>query len=156
VGGGLGAGLAPTWTALGRFLFAVHNGHWLFELGAEGSLPATGQLDTGARFSQRLLLGTAAGCAERGALAACAVAKLGGITVRGIDVDKSNSPTGFVAQVGPRLGGSYQLGNHVGLHARIDGLFLLTPWTVELNDVAAWTMPRFGVSAGIDLSIRVE
>lgn len=156
VGASLGAGVAPTWTALGRLLFVVHNGHWLFELGAEGSLPATGRLDTGERFSQRLFLGTAAACAERGALVACAVAKLGGITVRGIDVDKSNSPTGFVAQVGPRLGGSYQLGDHVGLHARIDGLFLLTPWTVELNQVAAWTMPRFGVSTGIDLSIRIE
>ena len=130
--------------------------HWLFELGAEASLPATGRLDTGARFSQRLLLGTAAACAERGALAACAVAKLGGITVRGIDVDRSNSPTGFVAQVGPRLGWSYLMGDHVGLLARIDGLFLLTPWTVALNNVTAWTMPRIGASVGIDFFIRVE
>ena len=156
VGGSLGASVAPTWTALGRLLLAVHDGRWLFELGAEGSLPATGRLDTGERFRQRLLLGTAAACAERGALAACAVAKLGAITVRGIDVDRSNSPTGFVAQVGPRFGGSYRIGDHLGLLARIDGLFLLTPWTVELNQVAAWTMPRFGVSAGIDLFIRVE
>lgn len=156
VGGSLAAGVAPTWTALGRLLLALHNGRWLFELGAEGSLPATGRLDTGEGFRQRLLLGTAAACAERSALAACAVAKLGGVMVRGMDVDRSNSPTGFVALLGPRLGASYQMGDHVGLLARIDGLFLLTPWTVEVNQVAAWTMPRFGVSAGIDLFVKVE
>jgi len=128
----------------------------MFELGAEGSLPATGRLDTGGRFDQRLLLGTAAACAERGALSACAVAKLGGMRARGIDVDKPGSPTGFVAQVGPRFGWSYLMGDHVGLLARIDGLFLLTPWTVELNQVPVWTMPRLGANAGIDFFIRVE
>jgi hypothetical protein len=156
VGGSVGLGLAPTWTMLGRLLIAVHNGRWLFELGAEGSLPSTGQLDTGERFDQRLFLGTAAACAERGAFLACAVAKLGGMRARGLDVDKPESPTGFVAQVGPRLGWSYLLGDHVGLLARIDGLFLLTPWTVELNQAPAWTMPRLGASAGIDLFFRLE
>jgi len=155
-GGTVAAGVAPSLAVLGRLLFAVHDGHWLFEVGAEGSFPATGGLDTGERFSQRLLLGTAAACAEHGVLAACAVAKLGGITVRGIDVDRANSPTGFVAQIGPRVGVSYGLGNHLGLHARIDGLFLVTPWAVELNGVTAWTMPRLGVSAGIDLSVRLD
>ena len=156
VGGALGLGVAPDWTALGRLLLAIHNGRWRFELGAEGSLPVSGQLDTGERFSQRLWLGTAAACADRDAWSACAVTKLGGITARGMDLDKSYSPTGFVAQVGPRLGWSYLMGDHVGLLARIDGLFLLTPWTVALNNVTAWTMPRIGASAGIDFFIRVE
>lgn len=155
-GGTVAAGVAPSLAALGRLLFAVHNGRWLFEVGAEGSFPATGGLDTGERFSQRLLLGTAAACAEHGVLAACAVAKLGAITVRGIDLDSANSPTGFVAQLGPRVGASYWMGNHLGLHARVDALFLVTPWTVELNGVTAWTMPRLGVSAGIDISVRLE
>jgi hypothetical protein len=37
---------------------------------------------------------------------------------------------------------------------RLDVLALLTPFTVELNQVEQWKMPRLGALAGIDLSAR--
>jgi hypothetical protein len=65
-----------------------------------------------------------------------------------------SSPTGFVAQAGPRLAATLELGGQILLLGHADALFLLTPWTVELNHTAIWTMPRFGAALGIDLAAR--
>jgi len=37
-----------------------------------------------------------------------------------------------------------------------DALYLLTPWTVHVNHVVAWTMPRVGAVAGIDLAVKFQ
>jgi hypothetical protein len=100
------------------------------------------------------VLGTVAACGLRGSTSACAIVKLGQIGVQGVGVDKPASPEGFVAQVGPRLAYSIGLGDHLALVGHADALYLLTSWTITVNHVAVWTMPRLGAVAGIDLAVR--
>ena len=154
-GASVGLGLGPRVVTQGRLFAAVHDGRFLVELGAEASVPSSSRFDAGG-FRYHLLQGTLAACRELGPLSACAIAKLGRLNVQGIDIDEPQSPRGFIAHVGPRLGWSVLLGDHVGLQARADGGYLLTPWTVELNHVPVWTMPSFSVSAGLDFFLRLE
>src|SRR6185436_19738220 len=74
-----------------------------FELGAEASLPSRYETATGDGFEQRVLVGSAAGCAFFGKLSGCIVNKLGRLSVRGFGVDRPNSASGTLAQIGPRL-----------------------------------------------------
>jgi len=154
VGPSAGFGLGPDPIAQGRIFLSVASGQSAFELAAEASLPSTTRQEYGGGFRHQLLLGTAAGCGLRGSSSACAIIKLGRIGVQGVDVDKPASPGGFVAQVGLRLGYSLRLSDRLALVGHADALYLLTSWTVDVNHVAVWTMPRLGAVAGIDLAVR--
>ena len=157
VGGGgpsAGLGLGPDPIAQGRLFLSVQFGQAALELGIEASLPSTTRQDYGGGFRHHLVLGTVAACGLRGSTSACAIVKLGQIGVQGVGVDKPASPEGFVAQVGPRLAYSIGLGDHLALVGHADALYLLTSWTITVNHVAVWTMPRLGAVAGIDLAVR--
>jgi hypothetical protein len=156
LGPSVGFRLGPDPIAQGRAFLAVQYGKGSIELGAEASLPSTTRLPNGGGFRHQLTLGSLATCGWHRSISACALAKLGRIQVRGIGVDAPASPAGFVAQVGPRLNFSLGLGDHLVLMAHVDALYLLTPWTVYVNHVPAWTMPRFGAVAGIDVAANFQ
>ncbi len=150
----VGLGLGPDPIALGRLFFAVQRGRIGLELGGEASLPDnTRQVEAGG-FRHQLMLGTLAGCGVFDSVSACGLAKLGSIHVDGVGVDVPNSSSGFVALVGPRAAYSLGLGGSFLLGAHVDVLYLLTPWTVDLNHMTVWTMPRLGGEAGIDIGLR--
>ena len=156
LGPAVGIGLGPDPIAQGRLFGAVQYGRGSIELGAEASLPSTTHLSGGGGFRHQLMLGSLAACGWHGPISACALAKLGRIQVKGIGIDEPASPAGFVAQVGPRFTYSLGLGDDLVLMAHVDALYLLTPWTVYVNHVAVWTMPRFGAVAGIDVAVNFQ
>ncbi len=154
LGSSLAFGVAPHTVAQGRLFLALQRGWVGLEAGAEASLPSTHREAYGGGYRYEQLLGTLAACGYAGTFSVCGVGKLGQIHVRGTGVDKPASSSGFLAQVGPRLGYSLGLGNHLALLGQVEALYSLTPWTVDLNQVTVWTMPRLGAVAGIDLTAR--
>jgi hypothetical protein len=150
----VGLGLAPAASVQGRLFLAAEFTRVALEIGAEASLPTTTYQDHGGGFRYQLTLGTLVACARHGSMEVCGLGKLGRLGVRGVAVDRPASATGFVAQVGPRVAYSLALGDHLALQAHVDALLLLTPWTVDVNHVPMWTMPRFAGVAGIDVAVR--
>lgn len=154
VGASTGLGLGPNPVAQGRLFLSLGFGRASSEVGVEATLPATTRQGYGGGFRHQLVLGTWAGCGLHRSSAACLVVKLGQLGVRGVGVDKPASPGGFLAQTGLRLGYSIGLGDHLVLVGHADALYALTAWTVEVNHVAVWTMPRLSALVGIDLALR--
>jgi hypothetical protein len=154
IGFGLGPGPGPVFQ--GRLFAALQWGRVALEAGAEASLLSTMREAYGGGFRHKLQLGTLAACGRLKSFSACGLTKAGRIQVEGIGVDKPASPEGLMVQVGPRLAYSLEFGDHLFLHAHLAALYLVTPWTVELNHVAVWSMPRFGTVAGIDLAFRLR
>jgi hypothetical protein len=158
VSGGAGTaaalGLGPNPVAQGRLLLSLGFGQASSELAVEATLPSTTRQEYGGGFRHRLVLGTWAGCGLRGSTSACVVVKLGQLGVEGNGLDRPASAGGFVAQTGLRLGYSVALGDRMVLVGHADALYLLTSWTIQVNHVAVWTMPRLSALAGIDLALR--
>jgi len=154
IGTAIGYGLGPNPVVQGRLFLALQSGWFGLEGGAEASLPSTKREAYGGGFRHDLQLGTLGLCGWYTSIAACGLGKIGRVHVQGLGVDKPNSSDGLAAQLGPRFAYSLQLGNHFVLLEHIEALYLLTPWTVELNRVVVWSMPRFSVSAGIELAVR--
>ena len=61
---------------------------------------------------------------------------------------------GWFSQAGARVVATGELGGPYFVAARVEGLVMLSSWTVALNDVAAWTTPRVGVLLGLDVGAR--
>lgn len=153
-GPAVGVGLGPGAIGLGRFFGAVQH-RWVgFELGAETSLASTTRQAYGGGFRHQLTLGSLAACAWQGSISACALTRLGRIQVEGVGVDVPASPKGLVAEAGPRVAYSLGLDQHLALLGHVDALCSLTSWTVYVNHVAVWTMPRFAAVAGINVVAR--
>jgi hypothetical protein len=154
IGSTIGLGLGPHLVGQGRLFLALQAGWVGVEAGVEASLPTTKREAYGGGFRHDLLLGTLAPCGWHGPIFICGLGKVGRIHVQGLGVDRPASAGRILAQLGPRLGYSLGLGNHLALLGHIEALYLLTPSTVDLNHVVVWTMPRFGAVAGIDLAAR--
>ncbi len=152
-GPAVGVGLAPHAVGLGRLFAAVRSRSLVGELGAEFTAPSRTNVDGDRGFRHGFMLAAAAGCGSRGPLDGCALAKLGQIRVEGAGVDHPASPRGVVAQVGMRIAYSLPLDHHLVVRGHLDGLYLLTPWTIDLNREAVWAIPQFGAVAGIDLAV---
>jgi hypothetical protein len=154
-GPAIGVGLAPATIGLvGRFFGAVQHGWVGLEFGAEASRATTTLQAYGGGFRHQLVQGTLAGCVWQGPFSACALGKLGRIQVEGVGVDVPASPKALVAQAGPRVAYSLGLDQHLFLQGYVEALCSLSSWTVYVNHVAVWTMPRFATVAGIDLAAR--
>lgn len=154
VGLSLGAGLAPTAVGQGR-VFASLRRRWLgFELAAEATTSSTKRQDYGGGFQHELMLGTFAACYWQEPVAACGIVKFGRLQAQGSGVDIPASPRGFVAQTGPRLAYELGLGRHLAVLGHVEALWLFTPWTVNVNHQAVWTMPRIAAIVGLDVAAR--
>jgi hypothetical protein len=154
LGPSLAWGISPSTAATARLFLGVRRNHLSIEIGAEASYPSKDQKWDGSGFRQVLIGGSAGLCGHHSALAGCVLAKASELRVEGLGLDLTHSPTAFIAQAGLRLAATVGLGKAWFVTAHLDGLVLLTPCTVELNDVGVWEMPRVGALAGIDLAAR--
>jgi len=150
----IGLRLAPAAIVQGRLFLAAEFTRIALEIGAEASLPTTAYQDNGGGFRYQLTLGALAACVRHRSMEVCGLGKLGRLGVHGVSVDKPASAVGFVAQVGPRVAYALELGDHFSVLAHVDALYLITPWTVDVNHVPMWSMPRFAGVVGIDLAAR--
>jgi hypothetical protein len=124
------------------------------DLGAEASYPSDTQRWGGSGFRSMFIGGTAGLCGHHSALSGCAIAKASELRVEGLGLDRPKRASGIVAQAGLRLAANIGLGNSWLVAIHLDGLGLLAPCVVELNNVHVWEMPRLSALAGVDLAAR--
>ena len=154
LGPALAIGVAPETTGLARLFVSGRRDRFSLELAVDAALPATRHEVDGSGFSlDRFAAGTA-GCAHFRMLAGCLTATGGLLRASGVGVNAPASPTGWFSQLGARVAATLDFGDRFFATARVDGLVMLSPWTVTLNDIAAWTTPRVGALIGLDLGAR--
>ncbi len=117
-------------------------------------MPATKNEVDGTGFSLDRFAGGAAACGHARAFAACVTGTLGVLRARGTGVDAPAAPSGMFSQVGARIAATLDFGGRYFAAARLDGLVMLSTWTVTLNQTAAWTTPRVGALIGVDVGAR--
>ena len=154
LGPSLAWGISPSTAANARLFLGIRRNDLSGEVGAETSYPSSARKWGGSGFRELLISGSAGACGHHGVLAACLLGKAGQLRARGLGLDQPRSPTAFVAQIGLRLAAGLALGSSWLVTAHLDALVLLTPCTVDLNDVGVWQMPRLSAFAGVDLSAR--
>jgi hypothetical protein len=146
--------VAPQATGVGRFFVRGGVGPFSVELGGDAALPVS-QNEAGASgFSLDRFSATAAACGHVSALAACVTGTLGRLQAHGFGVDQRASPVGYFSQAGARVMATHSVGESFFATARVDGLIMVSPSTVMLNDVAVWTTPRICALLGFDLGAR--
>jgi hypothetical protein len=153
LGPSLGAGIAPHLTVLGRGFASVRLDPLSFELAFDAALPASRTEMDGGGFSLRRFGGAAAACSHVQLFAACLTATLGRIEAHGFGVDKPASPAGLFSQLGARIAATHEFGERYFASARIEGLVMLSSWTVTLNDSVAWKTPRISGLVGLDFGV---
>jgi hypothetical protein len=152
-GGSLGYGLASSAAGSVRFASGLSWRHAQLELGGELFLPVTTRRADGAAFTQRLILGSAAGCAVYEPLSACLLAKGGVVHVAGRDVDLPASSSGAVFEAGVRLAARAFVHRSVFLAPRVECLFNVARWTVTIDDTSVWSAPRVAAMVGLDVGM---
>jgi hypothetical protein len=154
LGPSIAFGVAPQATGVGRLFLRGGVGSFSVELGGDAALPVS-QNDAGASgFSLDRFSATAAGCGHVSALAACVTGTLGRLQAHGFGVDQRASPVGYFSQAGARIMATHTVGDRFFATVRVDGLVMVSPSTVMLNDVAVWTTPRVCALLGFDLGAR--
>lgn len=147
-------GLSPSATADFRLFVAARRNDLSFEIGGEASSPSDEVRWQGFGFRSRWMGGTAAFCGHRSAFSMCALGRVGELRIEGLGVDRPKSPSSVVAHTGLRLGGTAELGKGWFVGPRLEGFLLLTPHTVQMNDVEIWRMPRTSGLLGLDVGLR--
>jgi hypothetical protein len=123
------------------------------ELALDAALPATQTAADGSVALDRFA-GGAAACGHAGVVAACVTTVVGVLRARGTGVDVPLAPSGVFSQVGARLAATADFGGRFFAAARLDGLVMLSPFTVELRRIDVWTTPRVGALIGVDVGAR--
>lgn len=149
-------GLAPRTAFEGRAFVGARIAQFAAEVGFEGSLPARYETADGQGFEQRVLAGSAAGCAWFGKVSGCVVTKVGSLVVRGFGVDVPNSDSGVIAQLGPRVALGDDWGKRWFGALRVEALATLVSWEVTLNQQEVWKTPLFSLSVGGDLGFFLQ
>jgi hypothetical protein len=152
-GSSVGFGLAPSVNTGGLLFAAVGYRALSLELDLQGYLPARLQRADRSGFSLSALGATLAGCGRIKPLALCPLLAVDRWRVSGFGVDVTRTPASTTAELGLRLAIEPAISQRFLLRARADGLALLTPRTVLLNDTPAWTTPRVALSCGIDAGL---
>jgi hypothetical protein len=147
-------GFSPSATADFRLFIAARRNGLSIEISGDASYPSDERRWHGFGFRSRWMGGTAAFCGHLSAFSTCALGRVGELRIEGLGVDRPESPSSVVAQTGLRLGGSAELSKRWFVAARLEGLLLLTPHTVQMNDVELWRMPRTSGLLGLDVGLR--
>jgi len=151
LGPAVALGVSPQTTGVAR-LFVSGRLTWVsLELGVDAAWPATQHQVGDAGFSLDRFAGGGAACGHARAFAACVIGTLGVLRARGTGVDTPASPAGLFSQAGARIAATLDFGGRYFAAARVDGLVMLSTWTVTLNKTAAWTTPRVGALIGVDV-----
>lgn len=151
LGPALALGVAPRATGLARLFVSARGRRFSLELAADATLPATQHEADGTGFSLERFAGGAAGCGHASAFAACVTGTIGILRARGTGIDAPATPTGAFSQIGARFAATRDFGDRYFAAVRVDGLVMLSSWTVAVNQVDAWTTPRVAGAIGFDL-----
>jgi hypothetical protein len=154
LGPALALAVAPQPTAVARIFVSGRRDRFSLELAADAAWPATQHDVDGTGFSLDRFAGGAAACGHVSVLAACATGTVGLLRARGTGVDAPATPAGVFSQVGARIAAAVDFSARYFAAARVDGLVMLTSWTVTLNQAPAWTTPRVGALVGVDVGAR--
>jgi hypothetical protein len=154
VGPALALGVAPRATGLARLFVSARGRRFSLELAADAAWPATQHDADGTGFSLERFSVGAAGCAHASAFAGCLTGTIGILEARGTGIDTPATPTGAFSQVGARVSATRDFGDRYFAAVRVDGLLMLSSWTVAVNEMDAWTTPRVGAAFGIDFGAR--
>jgi hypothetical protein len=150
-GPSLAIGVAPRAAGLGRLFASGRAGHFSLELAGDAALPVTQQDASGKGFTLDRFAAEAAACGHFAALAACVTGTLGRLQAHGLGVDMRDAPAGWFSQLGARLAATYDFSDRYFAAARVDGLVMIAPTHVTLNDSVVWTTPRVGAVLGLDV-----
>ena len=153
LGPSLAVGMAPHVTGLGRIFVSGRFDPLSLELAVDAALPASRRQPDGSGFSLDRIAAGAAACGHVHVFAACLTATVGRLEARGFGVDKPASPAGLFSQLGARIAATQGFGDRYFAAARLEGLVMLSPWTVTLADNVAWSTPRFGGLFGLDFGV---
>lgn len=154
LGPSLALGLAPDPTGLGR-VFASGRIDWFsLELAGDAALPVSRDEGDGSGFRLTRFAGSAAACGHIRAYAGCLTGTLGRIQAQGYGVDQPASPAALFSQVGARVVATIDFGSRYFVSARAEGLVMLAPWAVRLNDTVVWTTPRVAELLGLDFGVK--
>ena len=152
-GVGLGIGMMTQTALLARLFGAVVWPRVTLELAAETSLPETTHRADGAGYSQRNVLGSAAGCGVHERWSACLVMRAGAVHVAGQSIDAPQSASAALVQTGLRIAVKQRLWGGAYLSARGEGLANWTRWSVTLDHLPVWTSPRLAYLGGLDFGV---
>ena len=154
LGPALALGVSPQTTGVAR-MFVSGRLTWVsLELGLDAAWPATQHQVDGTGFSLDRFAGGGAACGH-----AARVRRLRhgdrrhppGARHRG---GRAGAPSGLFSQAGARIAATLDFGGRYFAAARLDGLVMLSTWTVTLNETATWTTPRVGALIGVDVGAR--
>ena len=151
VGAGAAFGLAPTAAATGRVAIAARFGSVSGEIGGETSLPSTWQAPDGSGFKLRFSLVSLGVCAHWDRFFGCPLGKLGSVSVEGFGVDEPRRSSGFLSEVGARVGLSETFGSRIVGALRLEVLANPSPWTARLNGDDVWTTPAVALTVGANV-----
>jgi hypothetical protein len=154
LGPALAFGIGPQATGLGRIFLDGRIDRLSLELAFDAALPTTQDETDGSGFSLDRFAGSAAACGHASVFAACVIGTAGVLRARGSGVDAPASPVGWFSQAGGRLSATWDFADRYFASVRADGLVMLSPWTVTLNSMSAWTTPRVGGVVGVDVGAR--
>ena len=73
------------------------------------------------------------------------------MSVEGFGVDEPRRSSGFLAEVGARVGLSETFGSRIVGALRLEVLANPSPWTARLNGDDVWTTPAVALTVGADV-----
>jgi hypothetical protein len=153
LGPSLALGLAPKVTGLGRLFVSGRLDPFSLELAVEAALPVSQTQPDGSGFTLNRLAFGAAACGHIQPFAACFTAMVGRLEARGFGVDNPSAPSGVFSQLGARIAATHELGERFFVGARLEGLVMLAPWTVTLDDTVTWKTPPVAGLLGLDFGV---
>jgi hypothetical protein len=154
VGAAAGFGFAPTVTASARMSVELQHGPLMVQVAGEVLAPSSWHASDGSGFREYAAAGELGLCGVLDRFALCGLGSLGQVWVQGFGVDEPENPSGWVVRTGLRLQVALPLGQRFALALRADGLALLTPWKVSLNDLSVWSLPTFAAATGLAIVAR--
>ncbi len=152
-GSAVGFGMSSSEVLLGRLFGSLDWRYLSIELAVEADLPSTTRRSDGAGFEQQRLLAGAATCVTLTRWRACVLGNLGEVRLVG-QIDRPDSASVPIAEVGARIGVVQRLGERFFVEVRADGLTNLSRWTARLDQMPVWTAPRFSATLGVDVGVR--
>lgn len=154
LGPALALGVASEPIGLARIFVSGRVTRLSLELAIDAAWPAAHREVDGSGFSLDRFATGAAACGHARAFAACVTATFGVLRARGAGIDAPAAPSGLFSQVGARAVATIDLGGRYFAAAHLDGLVMVSSWTVTLNGMPAWTTPRVGGAIGADFGAR--
>ena len=152
-----GIGTAPAVSFGGAAEVRLRHDTLSLGLGARADAPtsATATLTgaTGARVQSSLVVGSVAPCWHRDPLALCTVADFGALSGTATNVAISEHHSTFFSAVGARVSFAWPLASLLSIGVYAEALVPVTPTTLRIDHVDAWSTPAVAGDLGLQVSV---